>query len=47
MKEKIVDWMVRSRKYLAGLGWIGAILFVLWWIIKILICFFFGVCIIV
>jgi hypothetical protein len=46
-KEKLVDWMVRSKKYFISLGWWGSIFLVLWWIIKIIICIFFGVCIIV
>lgn len=46
-KERIVDWMVRSKKKIIKLGWFGTILLVLWWIIKILLCIFFGICIIV
>lgn len=46
-KERIVDWMVKSKKYLVSLGWLGAAGLILWWIIKILICFFTGICIIV
>ena len=46
-KERLVDWMVRSKKYFISLGWWGSIFLVLWWIIKIIICICFGVCIIV
>jgi len=46
-KERIVDWMVRSKNYFVKLGLLGSILLILWWIIKIIICAFFGVCIIV
>lgn len=42
MKDKIINWLVGAKTWLAGFGAIGL---ALWWIIKILACLLFGVCI--
>lgn len=46
MREKIVDFMIKSKLWLASLGWIGVIGLGVWYVAKIIICMFFGVCII-
>ena len=46
IKEKFVKWMVGAKAYLKGLGLVGSILMIGWWIIKIIACTFFGFCII-
>lgn len=46
-RERIADWMVRSKNYFIKLGLLGSVLLILWWIIKIIICATTGICIIV
>lgn len=42
MREKIVDWLIRVKIWLAGFGALGLLI---WLVIKIIACTFFGICI--
>ena len=46
MREFIAKLMVGLRNRFVQLGLLGSILLVLWWIVKIIICAFTGICII-
>lgn len=41
MKEKIVNWFINTKTWILSFGILGI---AVWWIIKILICIFAGIC---
>ncbi len=41
-KEKWIDRFVKFKNWVLGFGFIGI---AIWWIVKIIICILFGVCI--
>ena len=45
MKEKITEKALRFKSWLFGLGIGGSFTLMLWFVIKAILCAFFGVCI--
>jgi len=42
-KDQFVEKLLKFKTWLFGLG-IGGVALILWWVIKILICAFSGIC---